>query len=157
VYKCTKFVIQLIFNFLYYRVSCVPSVAYSFIFILNSFPHFSHLMIWLLWNVCYYVSADSRYWRIDHKKIHTKEKSEHSCNICWKMSRFKSNLYRHRKIHAEDSYTCGICGTIFDTKKYLKGHLVTHDESLQYKCKHCQKAFKTKKYLRQHMKRVHYW
>ena len=34
------------------------------IFILNSFPHFSHLMIWLLWNVCYYVSADSRYWRI---------------------------------------------------------------------------------------------
>jgi hypothetical protein len=50
---------------------------------------------------------------------------QHSCNICWKMSRFKSNLYRHRKIHAEDSYTCGICGTIYT--KFLSTFLTFND------------------------------
>lgn len=99
------------------------------------------------------LSSHRLYWRITRKftlreRVNTRAIFAGKC--------FKSNLYRHRKIHDEDNYICGICGTIFDTKKYLKDHLGTHDESLQYKCKHCLKAFKTKKYLRQHMKRVHY-
>lgn len=79
----------------------------------------------------------------------------HRCDVCNKVFKHKPNLYRHKKIHSGEKFTCVVCSAEFPTRRYLFDHLKSHDPSDQKKCMRCFKLFKNRKCLLQHIKNVH--
>ena len=73
------------------------------------------------------------------------------CTKCKKTFKYKKNLVRHLKAHADESYQCPICRNQFKRKDVMVKHMKTHDE-LKHSCTICKKSFARKDVLDRHMK-----
>ena len=51
-----------------------------------------------------------------------------NCRKCKKTFKYKKNLVRHLKVHADESYRCSICRTKFKRKDVMIKHMKTHDK-----------------------------
>ena len=95
-----------------------------------------------------------QHWR----KVHNKEKSKITCDVCNKELANKWNLKLHMKIHTGNrDFICDACGTGFLDKKQLKNHRVRLHGSDQEKalkrnhvCSTCGKGFWNKTSLTTH-------
>eukprot|EP00105_Crassostrea_gigas_P009823 XP_011424917.1 PREDICTED: zinc finger protein 490 [Crassostrea gigas] len=69
--------------------------------------------------------------------------------------RRKKNGKKIRGVETQDlvgNYTCGICSKVFNRLRYLRKHVLTHQNNQQFLCDECGKSFKTKTYLTAHRK-----
>ena len=83
---------------------------------------------------------------------HTKEKS--MCNICGKLCRCKSALKTHIKGHCA-TFRCDRCPRVFNQKKSLAVHLMSHDKIKDFICDwpDCGRRFASKWSLQVHVRR----
>ncbi|XP_042366665.1 zinc finger protein 664-like isoform X1 [Plectropomus leopardus] len=89
-----------------------------------------------------------------HSNADTGEKSL-KCDTCGKAFKYKSELYRHLRIHTgEKPYSCEICGKHFRYNSHLTVHMTTHTGENPYYCKICGKDFPHNSRLVVHM-RIH--
>ncbi|XP_061197823.1 zinc finger protein 490-like [Saccostrea echinata] len=69
--------------------------------------------------------------------------------------RRKKNGKKIRGVETQDmvgNFTCGVCSKVFNRLRYLRKHVLTHENNQQFLCDECGKAFKTKTYLAAHRK-----
>ncbi|XP_048751920.1 zinc finger protein 845-like [Ostrea edulis] len=69
--------------------------------------------------------------------------------------RRKKNGKKIRGVETQDmvgNFTCGVCTKVFNRLRYLRKHVLTHENNQQFLCDECGKAFKTKTYLAAHRK-----
>lgn len=69
--------------------------------------------------------------------------------------RRKKNGKKIRGVETQDmvgNFTCGVCSKVFNRLRYLRKHVLTHQNNQQFLCDECGKAFKTKTYLTAHRK-----
>ncbi|XP_060597196.1 uncharacterized protein LOC132751100 isoform X2 [Ruditapes philippinarum] len=87
------------------------------------------------------------------------EPSQHKCNHCEKMFRWKRNLVSHVEVyHTEsDPQTCGVCNKVFPDKESIKEHMVIHNKTKRElpTCKICDKTFKKQSSLKMHVAQLH--
>ena len=78
------------------------------------------------------------------------------CPICKKTSDSRSDLYKHLRTHPE-TYPCTQCEACYTTDKFLRKHVVTHDEKSFAQCPiaSCRKIIGCQKALNRHIKIMH--
>jgi len=82
-------------------------------------------------------------------------KTQHKCNICFKVCTTPSELKIHQRVHSgEKPYCCEVCSKSFAQAGGLKLHQRTHTGETPYKCDVCEKGFKDSSGLNAH-KRTH--
>lgn len=84
-----------------------------------------------------------------------------SCHICnyqipsWRQ--YKYHMERH-EYNLEKPFGCHDCGVFFNTKEYLKNHILsTHvsQDSCNFLCDKCDRRFATQKFLTAHLRSKH--
>lgn len=69
--------------------------------------------------------------------------------------RRKKNGKKIRGVETQDmvgNFSCRVCSKVFNRLRYLRKHVLTHQNNQQFLCDECGKAFKTKTYLAAHRK-----
>jgi len=85
----------------------------------------------------------------------TKPLTPHICEICGKVSKTRTDLRKHAKIHSGNRpYKCDICPKAFTHHASLTVHKRLHSGERPYKCDLCDKAFSHSSPLTTH-RRVH--
>ena len=67
------------------------------------------------------------------------------------------NLTRHIKRHEgkKNSDPCPVCGKTFESQKYMKKHLLIHEDKKRFSCDLCHKTFNSPDYVRKHIGVAH--
>ena len=97
-----------------------------------------------------------------HATCHTRA-TPHVCHVCQKAFGRLSSLVRHKDVcgFATRQYTCHKCGQAFKAKRYLREHILIHDDPERYQCQSCGDLFSHRASLRKHVDRKHpkrgYW
>ncbi|XP_068178634.1 zinc finger protein 135-like [Antennarius striatus] len=83
--------------------------------------------------------------------VQTGEKT-FSCSFCELTFRFRSDYYRHMKLHTgEKPFSCSFCGKGFRKSRDLWVHTRIHTGEKPFNCSVCNKEFRQAQHLREHM------
>ena len=90
-----------------------------------------------------------------HLKRHTISKHSNlqlMCEHCPKTFTNLVSLKYHAETHSERNRACPECGKLFNTRRALYTHKLTHNAARNFECDFCTKSFKTKRHLQRHEK-----
>lgn len=89
---------------------------------------------------------------IEPETSKTKKIVHYKCKECPFATRWRSSLFRHRKLHEDKQLQCELCPSKFADGALLRDHVkVKHGEGLI--CTHCAKKFKSRSGLLYHVKK----
>lgn len=80
----------------------------------------------------------------------------HSCKICQKTFKQKTNLNTHMRVHTDERpYKCEDCGSAFHQISHLKDHAKIHSGEKPFKCSVCLALFVQSSAAKTHIKKHH--
>ena len=95
----------------------------------------------LQWATC---KERNDHFRRNHRKL--------QCEKCKKFFHTPSAFSLHKYIHRDGTFECNVCQAYFPSKSQLEHHMVSHNETREYKCLEpfCEKEFTHKSDLVKH-------
>ena len=90
------------------------------------------------------------------KTVETEDgKRMFQCPFCSYMSKFPSNVARHKRAQHSNKAVCSFCQMLFNTREDLVKHRQERHSSRDFLCDICLKAFTSRKRLRSHHQNKH--
>ena len=90
-----------------------------------------------------------------HRRVHAKERPW-ICDTCGRGFTRKQKMTEHCRVHSDlKEFTCITCGKQFKWKSSLERHMMDHTGRRPHPCELCKRAFKTSNYLKKHKLSVH--
>ncbi|CAL1300236.1 unnamed protein product [Larinioides sclopetarius] len=89
--------------------------------------------------------------KLSPKKICSRKKKYHVCDICYKFFRLRGDLNIHYLIHTSvKPYVCNLCGKSFIKQCNLFAHHLAHTITRNHVCSICKKSFPKRSLLLRH-------
>ena len=89
----------------------------------------------------------------DDDQRNKRQPTVHKCTVCNFVTKWKSSMIRHKRIHGNNLFSCNVCENKFQTNSDLQNHKkIKHQEGLL--CTHCSKKFLSRQGLHQHLRNV---